>query len=471
MIDLYLTDIATRMEEEDLNVVCVLIWAQAQPQDDWTADALAFDSMRALVTDSLIPDYSNPANLRLMKFETETSGLACSDIGHIIGLRVDNHNEPCGGAGEPPCVDSDCVPCDDPPCNKGSGLALGGVDDIVGPTCQSTPCPNFTHPSGHPFNDDGSTDYPTNAITYIRTTNPDAVFGYAHQGWSRFVQFTDTGVGTYEGANWVDWYLEIPPEYGPNPTEIHCLGTASQQPDAARALAIPNVVIENQILRPPLMPMDVVLRRVDFLEAVSLHGPYGYSAWWGAYYKLLNAGQRVSISAGTDADCSMFNVRTAVLVDGPLTYDGWVDGLKAGRTSLSDNPGFFLRLELGDAYDIRVGDQVDLASPPTGTAKIKGKTTLYTTSGTVIPANDVIEVVQNGEVVWTSPDPIETPPEPEGGGPAITWTQEFLFEIDVTESCWIAARQGSGNTHTAAIYVILDHKPIAQCRDAEYWTV
>jgi len=478
-----LDDILARMIAQDLNVVSVLIWAYAGGGAPWQADVAAFDSLRALVENAPIASHSTA--MRILQYGVETSGLACADIGHVIGLRVNNYNVPCGN--DPlaiPCA----VPCENPPCCNGPGLDLTAIDSMTGPNCFdeagiASQCNSLTHdlsdPTPDPYNNDGSTDYPAHAIAMMRATNPNgAVFGYAHQSWSRYLQwpfcppycgstkFADTG---QDFANWTDWLDIVPP-----PTDVKCLGTSAEEDSIERLLAIPNVVIANQIHQVPLIPVDVVLRRIDFLEAASLltSDGAGYMSWAGAYYKLLNASQRVSVSAGTDTDCrGNPKVRTAVYTEESLSYDSWVDSLKAGRTSLSNNPGVFLRLEMGASNEFKVGDQVDLDSPSSGAARIAGRATFYVTSGTDVPLNDRIEIVLNGEVVWTATEPlIALPPEPVGM-PPITWAQEFPFELDITKSCWIAARQSSQLSHTAAIYVILDGRPIAECKDAEYWAI
>jgi len=134
---------------------------------------------------------------------------------------------------------------------------------------------------------------------------------------------------------------------------------------------------------------------------------------------------------------------------GTLTYDAWVDGIAAGRTSIADDPLYFLDLELGSTGEFAVGDQIDLAGP---TIRVQAS---LLAEGSVDTTNDFIEIVRNGEVVaWT-----------------VAGDLDFDDEIPVPESSWIAARQGNLRTHTAAAYVLVDNRPIAVCRDAEYWWI
>jgi len=205
------------------------------------------------------------------------------------------------------------------------------------------------------------------------------------------------------------------------------------------------------------MPIDVLFRRVDFIEAFSVSTSRFGGIWWGAYYKFLNSGQRPRIVAGTDGTCRVGVLpgrpRTHVLLEEPgvtLTYDAWVDGIAAGRTSIADDERFFLDLELGASGEYVVGDQIDLVDP-----SIRVQATLLAATG-VNTDDEYIEIVVNGEVRAST-------------APGIL---HFDGPISIAESSWIAARQGPEMlTHTAAAYVIVDHKPIAVCEDAEYWWI
>jgi len=59
------------------------------------------------------------------------------------------------------------------------------------------------------------------------------------------------------------------------------------------------------------------------------------------YYAYLNCGFRLSASSGSDKmalNPPMGSARTYVKTKGPLTYESWVEGIRAGHSSASDYP-------------------------------------------------------------------------------------------------------------------------------------
>lgn len=62
------------------------------------------------------------------------------------------------------------------------------------------------------------------------------------------------------------------------------------------------------------------------------------------WYRLLNCGFRIPAAAGTDVFLNRVGSslpggdRVYVRLDGPLTHDGWVAGLKAGRSFVTSGP-------------------------------------------------------------------------------------------------------------------------------------
>jgi len=234
--------------------------------------------------------------------------------------------------------------------------------------------------------------------------HPRALVGYAHAGW-------------------VDAY-EMPPWYG-----------------------YPNRVL------PYLAAIDLAQGKAQLIEVNTFNQgmPNKAFTWTGLYYKLLNAGLRPVLVAGSD-NCDWTTIgyiRCYALTDSSTpSYDRWTAAAAAGRTSLAYNSAEFLQLTLEDHP---VGDQIDLAAPAT----LHGKATFHL--GAVDPISDTLEIVQDGQVVSSEPFTLS------GNG-----VKEFAFSVDVARSGWIVAR--TFETHTAAIYVVVDQKPIARALDAGYWS-
>jgi len=432
-----MTAIRTEMDLKNLNVANVLAWNMPLEESGpgiWPA-------VFGLISGSdLVLPFSDPASNRLLVMALETSGLDCSAFGHLIGLRLSlNAYLQADFFGPQP------IP------------GAGDLED-----CWVTPCQG----NGDDEND-GSGDLTLTALLHLAPVNPDAVFGYSHQVWPRAI---------VDDASPYDYTLfDDPPT-----TDAVCITEATM---GTTKMAFANHGHGRHNRVPPLLPVDVTFRRVQFIEATvfpkdNTDPELTRYAYYGAYYKLLNAGQRPALSGGTDADClPNSQARTYVrLPDTNLTYDAWVDGLAAGRTSIARGPSLFLNLELGSAYEYTVGDQIDLSSGPSGSATIPVRVTLEVADDANVPQydpcaidgtgsclqDDRLEIIVNGEAL---PQTIQIPPFSTG------LTVEFELPVALTESSWIAARQASGDTHTAAAYVLLDHQPIAQCVDAEYWAI
>src|SRR5437867_6107194 len=96
---------------------------------------------------------------------------------------------------------------------------------------------------------------------------------------------------------------------------------------------------------PPLLyelPVDVALGKVDYLEVMGYSDHLITSEIW---YRLLNCGFRIPAAAGTDAFPNFASlrgppglVRTFVDAGPRLDHRGWLAGLKAGRTFVSNAP-------------------------------------------------------------------------------------------------------------------------------------
>ncbi len=87
------------------------------------------------------------------------------------------------------------------------------------------------------------------------------------------------------------------------------------------------------------IPIDVALGKIDTLDINN-----SWAASVPLWYRLLNCGFRVPATAGTDVFLNRIGSnlpggdRVYVHLDGPLTYKGWIDGLKAGRSFVTSGP-------------------------------------------------------------------------------------------------------------------------------------
>lgn len=174
-------------------------------------------------------------------------------------------------------------------------------------------------------------------------------------------------------------------------------------------------------------PIDAALRQIDFIETMEVE--WGMpTTWRGMYYKLMNAGLRTSLAAGSDNTCGSLdgvgNPRTWVQAD---TYDGLCDEIRAGRTSISDPGAGRLELAVGTSLS------ATLHAP--------------TMPGT-------LSILANGVSVASM-------------SYSATGGSVGLVVPLPPQSAWVAAR--AAGAHTAAQWVIVGDEPVAVAQDAAYW--
>ena len=199
-------------------------------------------------------------------------------------------------------------------------------------------------------------------------------------------------------------------------------------------------------------PVEVALGTCDFIsEDVD-----GSDVFLEAYYRLLNCGFRPGFCAGSDQPCSATIGPLSTysqVAGGQLTYNNWIQAIKAGRTVISRNgQNEFLSLIVnGNAGP---GDEVALTGPTSVPVTIQW-TANQNLSGTV-------ELVCNGQVVLSLPESVTA------SAPVILSTS-----VHFSQSGWLCARRMGSNghqVHTAAVYVTVNGAPVrASAADAQFY--
>src|SRR5262249_39778023 len=88
------------------------------------------------------------------------------------------------------------------------------------------------------------------------------------------------------------------------------------------------------------LPIYAALGKIDTMDVMGSND----QASSALYHRLLNCGFRLAASAGTD--CFLNRIRSNlpgserayVKIDGPFTYERWIEGLRAGRSYVSNGP-------------------------------------------------------------------------------------------------------------------------------------
>lgn len=142
------------------------------------------------------------------------------------------------------------------------------------------------------------------------------------------------------------------------------------------------------------------------------------------YYQYLNAGFRVPIAAGTDKfveDIPLGSNRTYVRTGEPANYAAWLEGIKRGRTFVSNGP--LLEFE---AAGQQPGDVVDFQGRKPVKARVVARSILPFTT---------LEIVMNGATVGHKTIPSFRFAPVDG-----VYSMEVEATVELTRSGWLAAR-------------------------------
>ncbi len=190
------------------------------------------------------------------------------------------------------------------------------------------------------------------------------------------------------------------------------------------------------------VPWEIVVHaargRLDFLSTERTLGPEpGTFLLWKA---MQNAGFRVAITGGSDWSCLAdrfheLTPRTDVIVEGELTYEKWLQAIRAGRCTAASGVGNRLNLRVEGR---RMGEEVVLPAPQEVTVTLE-------TAG----AAAEVEVLVNGEVVTRVP--------------VAAGVQLAQARVPVSKSSWIVAR--SPSIVTNPVYVLVAGRPIRASSD------
>ncbi len=199
------------------------------------------------------------------------------------------------------------------------------------------------------------------------------------------------------------------------------------------------------------LPVDLALGQVDAMDVLSNVDEIAAMELW---YRLLNCGLRLAISAGTDSFTNVADHytpgggRVYVHSGARFDYAEWVRSYKRGRSFASNGPVVFFTVNGKEP-----GEEIRLSAGP---QKVRVKAEVRSH----VPI-DKVEIVVNGRVVVSRPaGPIEQ-------------------EIALDSSSWIAARalgpwhrlilnDIQAFAHTSPVYVFLGGQKIASAADARF---
>jgi hypothetical protein len=215
---------------------------------------------------------------------------------------------------------------------------------------------------------------------------------------------------------------------------------------------------------------------VDFLSLVDTPHTWELNMW----YHTLNAGFRTRASGETDFPCIYGERvglgRSYVKVPGKLTYDDWCEGVRAGRSYVSDGRSHLLEFS---ADGLSVGEhasELRLNAP--------GKVKLAVRVAAMLDEKPVSEFrslpadkkpywhLERARIEGTR----EVPLEAIVNGHAVAQQRvvadgilrDVTFEVPIDRSSWVALRIRA-SSHTNPIFVMVDGQPIRASRKSVEW--
>jgi hypothetical protein len=218
---------------------------------------------------------------------------------------------------------------------------------------------------------------------------------------------------------------------------------------------------------------------VDFISAGDTPIVWELSSW----YHTLNVGFRTRISGETDFPCitdeRVGSGRSYVkLNDSALTYKAWLQGLKEGRSYVSDGRAHLMDFSLNGAEIGINGSQISLASSSTIHASVKVAAILDVNPHPEIQSLPYDQkpywAVERARIGATRAVPVEL----VVNGRVVAskqvladgTVQNVSFDTAITQSSWVAVRILPA-AHTNPMFVLVGNKPIRASRESAQWCV
>jgi hypothetical protein len=212
---------------------------------------------------------------------------------------------------------------------------------------------------------------------------------------------------------------------------------------------------------------------VDFISAVDTPSVSELNIW----YHTLNVGFRTRISGETDFPC-IYDQRVGIgrnyaKVDGKLTYAAWIDGLRAGRSYVSDGKSHLMDFKVNGS---EVGSEIKLSGGQNAHIEVNVAARLDLQPNEFIRRLSLMEKpywdIERTRVGETRDVPVELVIN------GITRERKLVtadgemrpitFDVPIEKSSWIAVRI-LPSSHTNPIFVIVDGKPIRASRRSGEW--
>jgi hypothetical protein len=226
--------------------------------------------------------------------------------------------------------------------------------------------------------------------------------------------------------------------------------------------------------------VDVVHDAVDFISTVDTPAPWELNIW----YHTLNCGYRAKISGETDFPC-IYGERVGLgrvyvkLPEGQLDFDQWCEGVKLGRSYVSDGRSHLIDFQVNDRAPGSAGSELKLDAP--ATVKVTAQVAAHLDPAISAEARSIhnrsleqkpywdlerarvdetrkvpVEVIVNGEPV------ARTEITADGSVEGVS------FDVPIKKSSWVALRIYP-SSHTNPVFVTVGGKPVRASKKSAEW--
>jgi hypothetical protein len=222
--------------------------------------------------------------------------------------------------------------------------------------------------------------------------------------------------------------------------------------------------------------VDVTHDVVDFISTVDTPSVWELNIW----YHALNAGFRTRISGETDFPCiydSRIGLgRSYVKLDSKLTFDSWVEGIKNGRSYVSDGTSHLMDFSVNGLSVGTKGSEVKLGEK--GAVRVTANVAALLDE---TPNEEIRKLNYAVKPYWhieraRARNTREVPVEVIVNGFSVArkniladgTLQQVSFDVPIEQSSWVALRI-LPSSHTNPIFITVGGKPIRASRKSAEW--
>jgi hypothetical protein len=308
---------------------------------------------------------------------------------------------------------------------------------------------------------DSTAHWPTYCLKTLRWAKAQgAVTGTAHSGWGLQPAETGESVAAFSSnSNEVGVQTEALPNYIIPP--YNGIGANEYVVD-----------VTHEVPGPDGKPVPAV----DFYSAADTPYVWEMNMW----YHTLNCGFRTRLSGETDFPCIYMERvgmgRTYVKLDGPLTYAEWCEGLRTGRSYVSDGKSHLINFAVDRVGVGEADSEVRLERPGHVRATVRAAARLAEEPDPELRGRSMQEEpywdIERARIGNTRKVPVEVVVngEPVARQEVIADGQirDLVFDVAIERSSWVALRIPA-SSHTNPIFVIVGNKPIRASRRSAEW--